>query len=389
MRLSATEYGGHLYSTIPCVELVTVLGAGEWRLAVTLPIPALDRKPDSPPAGYWVMLERGPETLFAQLSGDPYCSGTVTRSSAQSVLARGVVAADGTTEASQERCFAAEGIAEITSVYWGPGDLRATLEVTVLLRAGRHALDPGRYELTIGRSQLTRRDLYQQLLRQFAEPSPSAEPEISGTEFVPDEKSTAFVTITSVDPLVAEVELNDLRDADGRSQSFRAGFRCDLAEHRLTAAAAATPRPTPTPTPAPLGGKFRLEVRTGPVAGIYEADSAEEITCSLGLFREDEYMIQYAPAAEDAELTYLQLTLANPEGGEGAVRFRLGAAFRAVSAEDFGTFYSISTLDSPVQGSGKLTLSRAGQGIRVKGSARAPDGVQLVLDLQCREVTSF
>lgn len=128
-----------------------------------------------------------------------------------------------------------------------------------------------------------------------------------------------------------------------------------------------------------------LELRGGPHAGSYHAES-DDPTCSYGLaFGEDAWGNQYSIDTEDAAaFSSLQLVVpSTAEAAAGTGTFRTTVTFGPYFT---GDSYTVDTTQDPAEGSGTVTVADEGDRAKVTITGSTPEGVEIEAEITCNAV---
>ncbi|HEX5596910.1 MAG TPA: hypothetical protein VFX61_12975 [Micromonosporaceae bacterium] len=93
LPIAADDQRIELISAVPCAELAGLLGAGQWRVADELAMPASAGEAADLYAGFGIvpgqLLARDQSLAFATLSGDPTCSALISKVTRQDITVEG------------------------------------------------------------------------------------------------------------------------------------------------------------------------------------------------------------------------------------------------------------------------------------------------------------
>lgn len=323
MRVRSSDHYAFIQSPTDCDTLSNILDAGQWRVAERLSVPMPTPNPEAGipaiEAPEWLLLRWADDVAMARLGGDENgCVAQIWRVSRQPVSAIGAFEAEGDASALQLLCLSGGGTAGLSMMYVGPDDLRLMIETAVPLEIGTHPIDL-ETEISIGRSDVGVFELFQLLAGGLDEDGGGIGEDAFANFFPADYEAGEWegsVSVTSIDPLIGEINLENLIDERRRSQSLRAGFRCDLPPGQLTLAAAETrqtPPPEPEPTAAPAAGTVVVTVESGRHAGRHEVASTD-VFCSYNLMGDNTWDAGYgAPDAPAGEIQTVNVSM--PDGG--------------------------------------------------------------------------
>ena len=236
---------------MPCDQVLSLLSSGEWLL--TKQVPANEQTNGMIPA--LALMERKDESLFLKLkdivSGSPIASVTqqvaadptptldlgaaplevldgcqvnITRLVSQSIEAHGVEEAQGTALAYPllMDCLVSPDGVTVSQFYEGSGDFRAFLQFDAPNTIGEYPINSLGLSLNIYHTPMSVMDF----MGQTGTEGDGSSMDSLGTAFSAASDESGLVTVLSLDPLTGEVQLNNLRDESGNSQTFRAGFQC-------------------------------------------------------------------------------------------------------------------------------------------------------------------
>jgi hypothetical protein len=233
-----------LVSGMPCADLLDLLSAGEWQVTQQA-VPAPDQ------IGLFALLallEKGEQAAlielkdFAvaplQIEGQPAptpapddplivgCVGTVQLLPLQQVSAAGEVQAEGPALQYPfgKGCQYFDQQVQVSLLYEGPGDLRASVEFTVPQRVGEYSVDESELSLRIVRSPRRYVEIFAQAYASSAASGEFQDLE-QGVEFYPESDDVGRVVVHSVNPLAGEIILTDFF-GESDTQTFQAGFLC-------------------------------------------------------------------------------------------------------------------------------------------------------------------
>lgn len=311
-----SDHYAFIQSPAACDELVAVLRAGEWTVTDQLspPLPSSDPEagvPEIPPI-QWLTLRWADDMAVARVGGDASgCVAQFWRLAHVPYTASGVFESAGEATQMQLLCVAAEGEAQIGTIYVAPDGVVYSLGAQMPLEVGSHPLDENT-EVSIGRSELDIADLSRGL---FSGGLVDGLDDDALSAFFPADLESGqwqgSINVTSIEPLTGEIVLEDLRDEAGRSQSLRSGFRCDLPPGQLTRAAEAEAGPSPSPAPA---SKLTIDISAGPHAGTHEIESPE-VSCSFDLLSNEAWLISYSAPGDPVQGELQTLLITVPAGG--------------------------------------------------------------------------
>lgn len=326
-----SDHYAFIQSPAGCDELVAVLRAGEWTVIedLTPPMPTADPDagvPDIPPVR-WLTLRWADDLAMARVGGDDNgCVAQFWRLAQVPYAASGVFESTGEATQLQLLCVAAEGEAQISTMYVAPDGVVYSLSAQMPLEVGSHPLDENT-DVELGRTDM---DITALTRAMFSGGIEGGAGDVPMTGFFPADLESGqwqgSVDVTTIEPLTGEIVLEDMRDEAGRSQSLRSGFRCDLPPGQLRRAAEGAPQEGPTPTPTPPS-RLTVDIASGPHAGTYEIESTE-ISCSFDLLSDDAWLVSYS-APGDPVQGDLQTLLATvrPAGARSSVTMLFGEDF--------------------------------------------------------------
>jgi hypothetical protein len=303
------EYAATIYSEYDCDVVAGWLMAGDWLVgeSAELPAPSPDAEGNelSWPSVEWLELRRPDDGALVKIGhseGESGCRGTLSRLSPQTLSATGDDTFSGEALAYQFGCGAEARAASVAMHYFGPGDVRASLGATVPLELGTHVIPGG--TVAIGRRDVGLGQIVQLHTGGLGSDVDEAHEELyrGFVEYESTRVNSGEATVTSIDPLVAEVTLSDLQSEDGDEIDVTATIRCDLPGGLLTEVANA-PEPTATPEPTPLPDGH-LEVELGSRSVVYDGPG---VSCSAGLFGSG-WTLSFAPDEPYEGLSLVMLT---------------------------------------------------------------------------------
>jgi hypothetical protein len=366
--VTGNEYAATIYSEYDCDVVAGWLMAGDWLVgedaALPAPTPDASGLSLSWPSVRWLELRRpgdGAVVRIGNSEGETGCRGTLSRLSPQTLSATGAETVSGQALGYQFVCTPEERAASVAMLYFGPDDVRATVSATIPLKLGTHVL-PG------GTAAIGRRDIDLGYIVRLntgglgSDVNEAHEEMMRG--FVQYESAvinSGEATVTSIDPLIAEVTLNDLRSEAGDEADVTATIRCDLPGGLLTQLANA-PEPTPTPEPTPLPDGH-LEVELGSRSVVYDGPG---VSCTAGLFGSG-WTLTFTPDEPYEGLSLVMLT-DDPQDwsltiawNDDLVSSRRGHGDLEISVEETGDEVSLEA------------TGRTGGGERVRVSAVCGD----------------
>lgn len=379
-----TDHFALIQAPFDCPTLTGVLAAGQWTLAdrafVPIPTAAPGQSPQPMPdlnLPEWLLLRWADDTAIARIGGDQTsCLAQVWRLARSQYVAHGAIESTGEASALQVMCAAGDGVAEIGAMNFGADGTFFSFQTTVPLRVGRHSLD-AETELTAGPRGPTIAQAFDAL---YGGAPTMEEPDIPGIEpYYPAGFETGSLEwqgsmeVTSIDPLLGQIEFEDLTNEAGEELTLTTPFRCDLPSRQLTraaeAAANATPSPAPSPTPAP--GVLSVTIATGPHAGTQQLTSPD-LTCNLGLFGPGDWTASYS-AAEPVSGDVQSLMITVDANGKADVFMIMGDDF-----EDdwFNT------------DSAQATVTDNGASVDIAVTGRAA-GTDFTIEFLCNDVARF
>jgi hypothetical protein len=329
-----TDHFAQIQAPTNCATLSAVLGAGQWAVTdeahLTIPTPGPGETaapmPDLTPPS-WLLLHWGDQTAVARVGGDETgCLAQIWRLPKLDYEMHGAIESAGQAESLQVQCAVGLGMAELGFFYFGDDGTIYSMSTTVPLKVGSHAV-PLETEIRAGDGLGIGVDDFFPLIY-GGQPEPEDGPRAE--QYGPADPEGGWqgtIDITSTEPLVGEIRLDDLRNAADERLSLTTGFRCDLRPGALARAAeeAANATPSPAPSPSPAPGHITVEIGSGPHAGTHEAESGDAM-CSLNALGEG-WLISYSAIEPVAgELQALNLTM--PEaGGQANVTMYFGEDF--------------------------------------------------------------
>jgi hypothetical protein len=327
-----TDHFTQIQAPTDCATLTDVLGAGQWAVTddahLTIPTPGpgetAQPMPDLNPPN-WLLLRWGDQIAVARIGGDETgCLAQIWRMPELDYEMHGAIESTGRAVSLQVQCVVGAGAAELAFFYFGEDGTLFSVSTTVPLKVGNHDV-PFETEVYAGSGVgITVDQMFPVLYG--GQPEPQGGPQAE--QYGPNDPASGWegsIAVTSIEPLTGQLALENLRNAAGETLSLTADFRCDLRPGALSRAAeeAANATPTPAASPSPQPGFVRVEIASGPHAGVHEA-TGPEATCAFGFMREGEWMIQYsAPELIPGELQSLSVSTPQ-DGGKSNVQMFFG-----------------------------------------------------------------
>lgn len=374
--LHGNEWRAEVFSVLSCDALAGWFQAGDWRLDGEARPPSLSESPlpsgVKAPELRMIALSHGDDTMLVRLGsyeGDAGCRALVLRLSTQTMRADGAFSADTSAMALQATCVAnlqTLRAVQLRTFYFADDGPDAQMAVELPLVLGSSPITEA--EVRIGDTDLTPVE-FAAISMGSVEASQGLEDQLMTFEGPNSEEEVQLgtATVTSIDPLVATVDLAGLTDETGRTLSFSATTRCDLAPGALTeAAAVATPSPSPTLAPVPVS---RIEVTLGEGADAFSQVIENEYPfCEYGITAPDQWALAYDGDPGDAGVTYIRLRAG-------------GSAEPLLDVEVNGASYRLT----PAQGDLSASADDQGDMVNFIADGNTPDG-RVHLEATCRAV---